>query len=369
MKKILVYLSCVLILGACMKNDPVLENRMDNGIVKVYDSANREFFTGYVEMSELNTQGVRFVAEKKNVVDGVNEGERTLYYPSGKIKLKEEYKNGLLNGKQIEYHDNGSVISERTYVDNVLNGPMMSNNFNGSKTVGEMRNGKHISKTIYFENGRTAVVENYDDDGNKHGISTYYTLTGGILARLPYEHGQLHGFVEDYRKGFDLSYPDFRGYMYYGKPDGNYYYFTTKPIKNSIISLNDYKESIKNKFTVNEENFDKNFYTVEYYPNGDIKSYEDKDGYSSLTYDEGFDILEFMSEIKERREYVKKAKTEEDLGGEYKYIQDIDAYILGWLLSENLNESQKKDLKTVSDAMQSYLVDIYVRRRTIVVGE
>lgn len=367
MKKILLYVSCVLILGACMKNDPVLENRMDNGIVKVYDSANREFFTGYVEMSELNTQGVRFVAEKKNVVDGVNEGERTLYYPSGKIKLKEEYKNGLLNGKQIEYHGNGSVISERTYVKNVLNGPMMSNNFDGSKTVGEMRNGKYISKTVYFENGRTAAVENYDDDGNKHGMSTFYTLTGGILAKLPYEHGQLHGFVEDYRKEFDLSYPDFRGYMYHGKPDGNFYEYTTRPIKNPIISLNDYKESIKNKFTVNEENFDKNSYTVEYYPNGNIKSYGTEDGYSSLSYEENFDILKLLDSISKRSEYVKKAKTSDDLSSEYKYIEDMNDCILGWLLSENLNEKQKKDLETVSNAMKSYLVDIYVRKRIIAV--
>lgn len=45
---------------ACGKKDPILEERMDNGIVKIYDDANQEYFTGYVENTEINKNGIKY---------------------------------------------------------------------------------------------------------------------------------------------------------------------------------------------------------------------------------------------------------------------------------------------------------------------
>ena len=368
MKKIILCLMFTLILGACGKKDPILEERMDNGIVKIYDAANQEYYTGYVENTKINKKGIKYTAEKGNVKNGVKDGEYTTYWDNGKISIKETYQNGILNGISSKYNVYGDLLEEATYVNGKIEGSIMKVDFyNQKKIVGTIKNNRYVgSYQEYFLNGKLHKTLTYNEKGEAEGVYILYTPNGDVWERAEYKDGLLHGFREGYyNNGPGKMELDIMGYYYKGKPDGNinrgHYYQ-----KNPIISLNDYKESIKNNFTVNDENFNKDSYKVEYYPSGNIKSYDDGNGYYSLKYRDDFNLLDFMDTIKERRDYVKKAKIGEELDSEYKFIEDINAFILGWLLSENLNEKQKKDLEIVSNEMQAYLVDIYIRKRIIV---
>lgn len=373
MKKILVYLSCVLILGACMKNDPILENRMDNGIVKIYDSANKEFFTGYIETTKLNKQGVTYVSEKGNVKNGLKDGEYVTYWDNGKINAKINYTDGILNGTSFLFNVFGELLNMSTFVNGELEGPYIEvKKLDNLKIVGSIENNRFVG--LYKEywdypnyKGLHKSVT-YTYEGKRDGIYEEYDREGQLWERTFYEDGVIHGFREMYLYIGNQKIIDFRGYYYEGKKEGTILrngYSEKFP----LIGLDDYKEFMKYAFTANEKHFGKEGYVVEYYTNGNIKSYRSEGDYSSLTYDEGFDIIDLMSDIKKQSNYVKKAKTAEELDKVENYIKsDMYAYILGWLLSENLNEKQKKNLKIVGDAMRSCLVDIYVRRRTIAVG-
>ncbi|PKQ44831.1 toxin-antitoxin system YwqK family antitoxin [Confluentibacter flavum] len=50
-------------------------------------------------------------------------GERFIYYTTGQVSQKENYKKGKLDGISVWYSEDNVVIKEYTYVDGVLHGP------------------------------------------------------------------------------------------------------------------------------------------------------------------------------------------------------------------------------------------------------
>ncbi len=371
MKKILIILTIISMMGACGKKDPILEERMDNGIVKIYDAANQEYFTGYVENTKVNKNGIKYVAEKGNVKNGIKDGEYTTYWDNGKISRKETFQNGILNGVSSKYNVYGDLLEEATYVNGEIEGPIIEVDFyNQKKIVGTVKNNIYVGDyQEYFLNGKLHKTLTYNEKGKAEGVYTMYTPNGDVWERAEYKDGLLHGFREEYHnKGPGNMELDIMGYYYKGKPDGNinrgYYYQ-----KNPIISLDDYKKSIANYFTIDRMFADDLEYRknlkIEYYPNGMTKSYSI---YTfECEYNEDFNILGLLQYINEDKENVKKAKKEYDLEFMTPVIQDTECVILGLLLSKNLTEQQQKDLATVIDAMKSLMVDVYVKERELAI--
>lgn len=353
MKKILSVLILILMLGACGKNDPILEERMDNGVVKIYDSANQEFYTGHVERTNKNKNGVTYVSEKGDVKNGVKNGEYIVYWDNGKINTKVNYNNGVLNGLSTTFNVFGDLLTEVMYVNGELEGPFIEvRKLDNKKFVGTIKNGHYIGLYEeyydYIDYKGLHKTVTFNENGKMEGTYIEYNTEGKVWERTEYKNGIIHGFREMYlySDSNNKKIIDFKGYYYKGKKEGTI-------IRNGysekfpIISLDDYKKSIENYFTLEKFDNKKSEFTIEYYPSGNIKSYEHSDGYLAGTYLENYSILSLLEVIKERRIMVNKAKTEDDLSSEYKFIQDIYADILGWNLSENLTDLQKKDLNTV----------------------
>lgn len=370
MKKILTILTIVLVIGACGKKDPILEERMDNGVVKIYDAANQEYFTGYVENTKVNKDGIKYVAEKGNVKNGIKDGEYTTYWDNGKVSRKETYQSGELNGVLSKYNVYGDLLEQATYVNGEVEGPYIKvDGYKGIKIVGTFKNGVSVGKyEEYYLNGKLHKTLTFNEQGNAEGYYRMYTPEGNIWERAEYKDGLLHGFREEYHrlpKGMEL---DIKGHYYNGKPDGNinrgdYYQ------KNPIISLDDYKKSIANYFTIdrmlgNNSNYKKDL-QIEYYPSGMTKSY--RIDMLEGAYTEDYNILGLLKYIDENKENVKKAKKEYDLEFMTPVIQDMECIILGLLLSKNLTEQQQKNLNTVIDATKSLMVDDYIKQRELAI--
>ena len=370
MKKILTILAIVLVIGACGKKDPILEERMDNGIVKIYDVANQEYFTGYVENTKVNKNGIKYVAEKGNVKNGIKDGKYITYWDNGKVSREEIYQSGELNGTSSKYNIYGDLLEQATYINGELEGPYVKvDRYKGIKMVGTLKNGVSVDKyEEYYLNGKLHKTLTLNEHGNIDGCYRMYTPEGNTWERAEYKDGLLHGFREEYHRLPNGMKLDIKGHYYNGKPDGNinrgdYYQ------KNPIISLNDYKKSIANYFTIdrmlgNASDYKKDL-QIEYYPNGMTKSYNID--MFECEYDEDYNILELLKYIDEDKENVKKAKKEYDLEFMTPVIQDMEAIILGLLLSKDLTEQQQKDLNKVIDATKSLLVDVYVKQRELAI--
>lgn len=370
MKKILIILTIISMIGACGKKDPILEERMDNGIIKIYDAANQEYFTGYVENTKINKNGIKYTAEKGNVKSGVKDGEYITYWDNGKVSRKEIYQRGELNGVSFKYNIYGDLLEQATYVNGKVEGSYIKvDGYKGIKAIGTLKNGVSVGKyEEYYLNGKLHKTLTLNEQGNIEGDYRMYTPEGNIWERAEYKDGLLHGFREEYHRLPEGMKLDIKGYYYNGKPDGNinrgdYYQ------KNPIISLDDYKKSIANSFTIDMILGDdleyKKDLKIEYYLNGMTKSYSI--GIFDCEYNENFDILGLLQYINEDKEKVKKVKKEYDLEFMTPVIQDTISVILGLLLSKNLTEQQEKDLATVIDAMKSLMVDVYVKERELAI--
>lgn len=387
MKKILCTLSVLLLLNACGKNDPILEERMIDGEVKIYDSANQEFFTGYVENTKINNQGISYVAEKMNVKNGEKDGEYSKYDSKGILVEKANYKSGNLDGRLERYDPSTNEIKEFLNYDNgILNGEykkytlmesfdmdyrQYSTDFNIEK--GQYKNGEKDGDIEYYygayrkkDKGLVLFRKESYKNGKKEGISYDYYPNGDKLRRISYKNGFGNGYFERY------AYSDgriiHRGHLYKGNYDGNIYvgsYFEKYP----IISLEDYKEEITDKFTfkdlIGDESNYKDELKIEYYPNGKIKKY--LLGINNVEYPENFKILELLDDIKAEEKIVSKAKNPYDLEKTYVTYQDLSAVLLGLYLSKGITEKEKEEIEIVRNSLKELLIKEYIKKREIAI--
>lgn len=137
--------------------------------------------------------------------DGKLDGERTLYFESGKIMVKEHYKNGVYTGPYQSYYENGGLESEGQFADNARTG-LWKLYFDNPKNVlkqevtfkDNMINGP--SKE-YFTNGKVFA------EGNKieisDGVDVYdgkvqvYDSLGTLLKVITYDKGRQTGKEEE----------------------------------------------------------------------------------------------------------------------------------------------------------------------------
>ena len=87
---------------------------------KYYQSG--KLYTGlYVENDD---KGVKLAIHK--LKDGIEDGTKMTYFPSGKAKEHQEYKAGKKTGVWMTWNEKGIKISECHYLDDVLNGSFLT---------------------------------------------------------------------------------------------------------------------------------------------------------------------------------------------------------------------------------------------------
>lgn len=121
-----------------------------------------DHLNGIKERYESDPSGKRFLAWKETVRNGVLDGPRIGYYPSGKIRLEENYVNGRLSGKQQEYTESGMLSHSAIYSYNWHYGPEKWYNKDGEviRSVNwqrDLKTGQEMEK----KNGRIVRLINY----------------------------------------------------------------------------------------------------------------------------------------------------------------------------------------------------------------
>ncbi|MFV0564517.1 MAG: toxin-antitoxin system YwqK family antitoxin [Flavobacteriaceae bacterium] len=82
-------------------------------------------------------------------------GERTVYYPNGKIAETQHYKNGKLNGQSMLYSKENVLISELSYIEGKLEGIAKQYSAKGELTAeGQYKNDKKSGLWKFYENGK-----------------------------------------------------------------------------------------------------------------------------------------------------------------------------------------------------------------------
>lgn len=117
---------------------------------------------GVKELYETDVKGKRFLAWKETMQNGLLNGPRIGYYPSGKIRLEENYVNGRLAGKQNEYTASGALSHSATYSYNWHYGPEKWFNQDGEvvRSVNWQRNVK-TGQEVEKKNGKIVRLINY----------------------------------------------------------------------------------------------------------------------------------------------------------------------------------------------------------------
>jgi len=88
-------------------------------------------------------------------------GERFIYYNTGQVSQKENYKNGKLKGVSVWYSEDNIVIKEYTYVDGVLHGLSKFYDPKGQLIAeGFYSNDKKTGTWKYYENGKLTEEKN-----------------------------------------------------------------------------------------------------------------------------------------------------------------------------------------------------------------
>ena len=144
-----------------------------------------------------------------------------LYYPTGRIELRENYKDGVLDGLVETYRQNGELTISANYKDGnrtfeeavdfsdleeredgyyevgsdtPYTGTWVFHHENGVLAeTGFFIEGKENGLIeSYFEDGQLAQATNYKD-GVEDGIAEYYFEDGTLLYRLNHEDGEVLG--------------------------------------------------------------------------------------------------------------------------------------------------------------------------------
>lgn len=97
------------------------------------------------------------------------------YYPNGKIKVIENYKDNLLNGESKYYYENGKISAEGNFINGLEEGEYK----------------------VYYENGQLRILENYSK-GELNGPLFNYYENGDIKLKGQYVNGKLDGEIIGY---------------------------------------------------------------------------------------------------------------------------------------------------------------------------
>lgn len=231
---------------------------------------------GVKELYETDVNGKRFLAWKETVQNGLLNGPRIGYYPSGKIRLEENYVNGRLSGKQNEYTESGVLSHSATYSYHWHYGPekwfnqdgevIRSVNWQRNVKTGqeiEKKNGKIVRLITYKQgipNGKAILpIYSHNQDslndfpamleettflkGQKNGRFVHYNSgTKDTVVSGTYLNNQRHGVLLIYASGnlwFEYNY--INGVM----SGESFTYVTMGPSKGKVLMKQFWKNGLQ----------------------------------------------------------------------------------------------------------------------------
>lgn len=129
--------------------------------------------------------------ENEIVANGIRNGQYTLTYPNGNIKLDCFYKDGKLHGSSTFYGEEHQILVKSWYLDGKLQGKSHSYYVSGSLcSVQRFQNGIwHGLQEFWYENGVIKTQMTYKQ-GELDGIVKLFYPTGALKRQLIFKEGQ-----------------------------------------------------------------------------------------------------------------------------------------------------------------------------------
>ncbi len=166
--------------------------QFENDVLKVakyYTKEGKEISTSTrqnknIELSTYNADGFKTSFTVYSDA-GKHQDKSIFYYPSGKTKETNDYKDGVLQGFSIGYFENGKKQYQITYSNDEKNGPA----------------------EYFYPNGQLKSKGWYSED-EPSGDWVTYNEKGKVTARYTYLNGDLTGIYEYYHPNGKLNYEE-----------------------------------------------------------------------------------------------------------------------------------------------------------------
>ncbi len=123
--------------------------------------------------------------EKGVLKNGQQEGKRTVFFPSGKVRIEEMYIKGEYDGPFKEYFDNGKLMQEGQYVKNSMTGIWKTYYETGElkEEVLFKDNNENGPFKKYYKSGKVKYEGVYKDGDHEDGELKLYSEEGELIKK------------------------------------------------------------------------------------------------------------------------------------------------------------------------------------------
>jgi len=125
--------------------------------------------------------------------NGKNDGIFQEWYKNGNIQYQQKFINGCPQDTAFAYHEDGSLSGIFPYLNCVREGQRVELSVNGDTlAMGNAKNGKSIgTHYAWYENKKKRFITNYNDSGQKHGLSLQWREDGTLKDSIVYRNGEM----------------------------------------------------------------------------------------------------------------------------------------------------------------------------------
>lgn len=140
--------------------------------------------------NRYDTEGKLMVSA--NYVAGKLQGERRIYYPSGKVEVIEHYENDLHHGLYQVFYENGNIKLQGQYVEGKMEGEWQG--FYEDATLKEKvtfkENQENGSFTEFHPNGKIKAKGIYLEGDNEDGLLELFDEYGDLERTMQCKKGR-----------------------------------------------------------------------------------------------------------------------------------------------------------------------------------
>ncbi|MEL6719235.1 MAG: toxin-antitoxin system YwqK family antitoxin [Bacteroidota bacterium] len=129
--------------------------------------------------------------EEATYTDGKLNGERRLYYESGKVESIETYEKGTFNGRFLSFFEDGKVQLQGEYVNDNMEGEWTAYYENGQiKEIVQFEHNNENGPFIeYHEDGNLKAKGSYLNGDKEHGLLELYDESGTLERKMQCDNG------------------------------------------------------------------------------------------------------------------------------------------------------------------------------------
>jgi antitoxin component YwqK of YwqJK toxin-antitoxin module len=186
-----IFLFIPLALLACSKGKTIVETDPDLGYITTY-AVDPE--TGLHDGPYTKTDSAGLLMEKGVLKQGQQDGIRELYYPDGKVKIRERYKAGKLDDLYEYFHPEGSIELKGYYVGGAMYGQWRKYTVDGHlmEEVTMINNEEMGPFREYHPNGKLQAEGTYLHGPNEDGRLKLYDESGQLQKEMDCHAGRCY---------------------------------------------------------------------------------------------------------------------------------------------------------------------------------